>query len=486
MAVPDSAPITHNSDPRPDSREAAYRPHLRTALVLTGTGTAGAYHAGVLRALQEAGIKIDLIAAHGIGAAAALFAAVDGAARLWESGGVWRDPQVKRFYNWRPALRASFFAAALGCLAIVLPILVLTTGLAIYPVAFVIQMLSPALGENLQAAYVELVARAFRPDMLPTVLPQLAFLTVSIVVIIVAGAALREIARRGDRRRERGPWWGRVIGAPWNAQGVVNLFRASLWQFLRGASQLKQPATRDLSRRYAEVLRDNLGQPGFRELIMTAHDVDARQDVVFALLAEPFRREFLRHGPSGLRRRSGDVLDLASLGHDHVLDALAGCLSLPLLTEGHPITFALEGYWRGETHRLTDRCGAIVRLLDEVATAGVRQIVVVSPSAEHGLPHGLVGRSLRFRARVGESLAAAEVGSTRDALIARGALFESTFHIMPAHNPIGPLDFGGCRDERSDRSYALAELIDRGYEDAYRQFIEPVVGASGEQLTLKT
>lgn len=485
MAVPDSTPIPL-SDPRRHPEQAAYRPHLRTALVLTGAGTAGAYHAGVLRALQEAGIKIDLIAAHGIGAAAAFFAAIDGAARLWEPGGVWRDPQVKRFYNWRPALRASFVAAALGCLAIILPILVLTIGLAIYPIAFVIQMLSPALGQKLQAGYVELVGRAFRPDMLPTMLPRLAFLTVSVVVIIVAGAAVREIARGRDRRRERGPWWARVIGAPWNARGVFNLFRASLWQFLRGASQLKQPSTRDLSRRYAEVLNDNLGQPGSRELIVTSHDIDARQDVVFALLAEPFHREFLRHGPSGLRRRSGEVLDLAGIGRDHVLDALAGCLSLPVLTEGHPITFAIESYWRGETHRLTDRCGAIVRLLDEVATAGVRQIVVASPSAERGLPHGLVARSLRFRARVGEYLAAAEVGSTRDALISRGALFESTFHITPAHNPIGPLDFGGCRDERSDRSYSLTELIDRGYEDAYRQFIEPIVGASGERLDART
>ena len=35
-----------------------YIPHLRTALVLIGTGTAGAYHAGVVRALNEAGIKV--------------------------------------------------------------------------------------------------------------------------------------------------------------------------------------------------------------------------------------------------------------------------------------------------------------------------------------------------------------------------------------------------------------------------------------------
>ena len=43
------------TDPEP------YSPELRTAVVFTGTGTAGAYHAGVLRALHEAGVKIDVV-----------------------------------------------------------------------------------------------------------------------------------------------------------------------------------------------------------------------------------------------------------------------------------------------------------------------------------------------------------------------------------------------------------------------------------------
>ena len=30
--------------------------------------------------------------------------------------------------------------------------------------------------------------------------------------------------------------------------------------------------------------------------------------------------------------------------------------------------------------------------------------------------------------------------------------------------------------------HTLGELVDRGYEDAYRQFIEPVVGASGDRI----
>ena len=29
----------------------------------------------------------------------------------------------------------------------------------------------------------------------------------------------------------------------------------------------------------------------------------------------------------------------------------------------------------------------------------------------------------------------------------------------------------------------LDELMERGYEDAYRQFIEPVLGASGERIS---
>ncbi len=57
------------------------------------------------------------------------------------------------------------------------------------------------------------------------------------------------------------------------------------------------------------------------------------------------------------------------------------------------------------------------------------------------------------------------------------------FTIRPAHNPIGPFDFAGGYDDRSDRRQRLAELMNRGYEDAYHQFIEPVVGASGEQVS---
>ena len=53
----------------PDLPERSYSTRLRTALLLTGSGTAGGYHAGVLRALHEAGVKIDLVGGRGVGAA---------------------------------------------------------------------------------------------------------------------------------------------------------------------------------------------------------------------------------------------------------------------------------------------------------------------------------------------------------------------------------------------------------------------------------
>ena len=60
--------------------------------------------------------------------------------------------------------------------------------------------------------------------------------------------------------------------------------------------------------------------------------------------------------------------------------------------------------------------------------------------------------------------------------------FRPSSQIRPTHNPLGPFDFMGCYDDRSDRRQTLAELVDRGYEDGFRQFVDPVVGASGEWI----
>ncbi|HEY8535181.1 MAG TPA: hypothetical protein VIL25_01995, partial [Vicinamibacterales bacterium] len=191
---------------------------------------------------------------------------------------------------------------------------------------------------------------------------------------------------------------------------------------------------------------------------------------------------FLRRNAAGPDRRSAEAIDLAGAARDHVLDAVCGAVSIPGATDPHLMTFAPESYWRGESHRLCARPGALLRLLEEVAQAGVRQVILVTAAETSGTPHALSRRRLAPRARLGEYLASAEAAAVRDAVRVAAGWFDALFVVRPTHNPVMPLDTTGAFDERSDRSHGIRELVDRGYEDAYRQFIDPMVGASGEQM----
>ena len=450
--------------------------------MLSGSGTAGAYHAGVLHALQEAGVKIDLVAGRGMGAVSSMFVAVDGAGHLWDESGPWNPRSAKRLYPWRGRLRIAVSTLAAALTLVVLPLSALVVGIVVYPVAFLLRLLGVEGGATLASAYGRLLDLVFDPAALPTLLPRLVVLTLVVLLATLLAGALVSLARARVRRRSRGAVWWQVLGTPLDSSGVSSRFVNALWQLIRGAAPLPPPPTRDIAGRYSELLAENLGQPGFRELIVTAHDVDARRDLVFALLAEPFRANFFRTRTKLAARRQLELMDLAGSARELSVDALIGALSLPVVTEPHLITFAPESRWRGETHRLCDRPGALGRLLDEVANAGAEQVVLVSAMPEPVGPHTLSAGRRDGRGRVGEYLAAIEATAVRDGVGATLSRFRRIFQIHPSHNPLGPFDFAGVYDERSDRRQTLGELVDRGYEDAYLQFVDPVVGASGERL----
>jgi len=413
--------------------------------VLCGTGAHGAYHAGVLRALQEAGVKIDVMAGHGIGAASASLAAIDGASRLWDDNGLWRSGAMRRAYQWKWPLRALPFVAgalAAGC-----------------------------------------VAAALWPQPMPGLVRWLPLLALVLVPALAGAAVALDKGRSPARRRASGAWWWRVAGAPLDAAGLKGLLFQTVWQLVRGGDQSDHPEPVTAGRRYADVLAENLGQPGFRELVMIATDLDARRDIVAALLREPYRHEFMVSRAEGDRR--AEVMDLAGVGREHALDIVAGAVT-PIGGDPHFITFGTDSFWRGETHRLCDRPGSVSRLLEELAAAGVSQAVIVSAVAAAPAPHRLSVPRLDLHGRMGEAIAADESASLRDAIEMARLRFDSLYLVCPAHNPIGPFDFSGAYDEASDRRQDLLELMERAYEDAYRQFIDPVVGASGEHLARAT
>lgn len=465
----------------PDARDRTYSTRLRTAVLLTGTGTAGAYHAGVLRALHEAGIKVDLVAGRGIGAASALFAAIDGGARLWEPSGIWKHASARRLYGWRRPLRLAGLAAAVAGILLLLPVTLLALAVIVGLGGMVATLLGLSGGAALTAAYTRWITTLFQPSVLPTIIPRLVLLALVVGLAILAVDAIVSLARQHGRRRSRVASLARLFGAPLSADTLVERCATELWVLIRGAAPIAAPDRLELARKYVELLSENLGQPGFRELLVTVHDMDARRDVVFALLGPAHRARFFSRALPEPGARQLEAFDLAGVPRDHLIDALAAALAVPIATEPHLVKFSPEGPWQGETHRLCDRPDALGRLLEEAAHAGAEQIILVAPSPRPARPHELSAGRSDVRGRAGEQLAAFEAASLRHALDQFAGRFGSLFLIRPAHYPLTAFDFAGVYDERSDRVQTMSELLDRGYEDAYRQFIEPIVGAGAEQ-----
>lgn len=453
-----------------------YSPERRTALVLSGTGADGAYHAGVLRALHEAGIKIDLVCGRGIGAVGAVLASVDGAARLWDAKGLWHAAAVPQLYRWRWPIRVLLALVAVIAGVLLSPIVFIALGIAAYIVGLLLGMGGVDAGAAVMQQYSDTLAAAFAPDALPTWLPRLVTMTVIVALLVLACGALVAARAAPLRRRSRGPGAWALIGAPLDGNRAIDHFVTGVWDLLKGGASVKAPAASDLSRRYSELLNDSLGQPGFSELLLTAHDLDARRDLVFGLVREPYRRAlFPPPGAAGPRR--AEAFDLAGLARDHLVDVLRASLSIAGLTEPALLRFAPDTYWRGEAHRLVDRPGSLARLLEEAAAAGAEQVILVTAVPHVPGPHELSRPRLDPMGRLSDHAAATEAAAVRDAVMHMQHRFRAVYQIRPAHNPVGALDLTGAYDERSDREQPLSELMARGYADTYHEFIEPVVAA---------
>jgi hypothetical protein len=454
--------------------DALYSPRRRTGLLLCGAGTAGAYQAGVLNALAEAGVKIDIVAAHGPGVLNALCAAADGAAVL-ESGGPWTRSSLRRAYRWRPALRLAGVGLAIVLALLLSPALLLVGAGLIYAASLLASLASLTdLAAWLVQTYGLALAAVLSPPIMPTLVPRGMVLGLLLVAGVLAVAAVRAALTERSRRHVRGAFWWRLVGAPLGADEPGQTLLEALWRLVRGASGGSRPDAAEIGRRYVDLLVENLGQPGFRELLIAVHDLDARRDLLGAVLRPEstpgFTSRRTRPGP-----READSFDLKGATGTLVVDFLHGALRLPVAMPPQPLVFPAEGFWRGEMHHVCDRPDLAGRLLDELLAAGVEQIVMVGAAPAPMGPHSLKPRPIDLRGRAGALVRSVETAAF-DAVWARAsAVSDRVFVIRPVHNPIGPFDFTGVYDDASDRHRTMTELVRQGYDDAYQQFIGPVV-----------
>jgi hypothetical protein len=229
--------------------------------------------------------------------------------------------------------------------------------------------------------------------------------------------------------------------------------------------------------RYVELLTENFGQPGFHEVLVGVHDIDARRDLVAAVLPDEALARFADGvSPSGVREAETLDLALPSL-RALVPDLLTAALRLPVANAPHPMALPVDSYWRGNRHVVCDRPELGVRLVEELAGIGVEQVILVSAAPRPDGPHGLRRPPGTLRGRIGALVRSIEAAALDDAWRAGVSRMGGVFVIRPDHNPIGPFDFGGVYDEGSDRERPAGELLVMGYEDAYRQFVEPIAAA---------
>jgi hypothetical protein len=456
-----------------------YSPERPTAVVLSGTGADGAYHAGVLKALHEAGVKVDLVAGRGVGVLGAVLSAVDGAATLWEPLGFWRRATLARTYRLTWRYRSLGLALAVTAGLVVSPLLLLAGAALVWPIALGTSLLGLDAGAAIARGYADLVAWAYAPPQLPTWVPRLALLVAGGVALVLAVAAAWT-AYLSPRRHAGGPLW-RMIGAPVDSQAFARLAVQALWDLLRGGASLARPGAHDLSQRYGELLAASRGQPGQRDVLLAVHDLDARRDLVFGLVGgEAGKRQF--PGPAGASTRRAEAFDLATDARGQLADVLAAAATLPAVSEPHAIRFPADGYWRGEVHRTTDRPAALTRLLEEAAAAGIEQVIIVTAAPEAAAPHALTPARADARGRLGEWLSGEETAAVREAVRFAHAHFHTVFVIRPEYNALLPLDLSGADDPASDRRMALEDLLTRGVDDAHRIFVEPALGAAGDKV----
>ncbi|TAK18767.1 MAG: hypothetical protein EPO35_01045 [Acidobacteria bacterium] len=461
--------------------DASYSPRLRTALVLTGAGTAGAYQAGVIRALADAGTKIDLIAAHGPGIANACIASVDGGQKLGDATGPWASPALLKSYRWRAGLRAAGWGISVALAALLLPLAVLVVAALIYAASLIASLLSLTTAAAwLVTAYRVTLDILFHPPILPTVVPRVMVLSLLVTAAVLVGAWFRSRRIKPSRRRSSGAFWWQLFGAPIDATEPSKTLVDAVWTMVRGAETGSAPTAAEIGRRYVDLVTDNFGQPGFREVVLGVHDLDARRDIALAVVPAGPATAFAERRPVG-GAREAEAIDLSTSMRDYLADIVGAGLELPGATAGHSITFPADHYWPGETHRLTDRAEIVHRLVDEVLSLGAEQVILVSAAPPAGAPHALGPRPVDLRGRVGEWQRSVETAVIDDAIAHAATRFSAVFVIRPAHNPVGPFQFQGTYDEMSDRTRSLADLVRQGFDDANRLFVEPVL-ASGERV----
>ncbi len=455
----------------------------RTAVVFAGSGASGAYHAGVLKALDEAGVRIDLMVGSGVGVLAAVFGAAASGSVLYGEKGLWREISARRVFRLRSGFR---FLRALGLVALsaflVPGLLALLLGLLL-PAFLAVDLARPGFMTSLSRTLADL-APGFRLFFIfalaaPTFL---AFL----FVLFRAASILKNSGRR----------FGESLESAFDLSGIEAELARRLWEVARGPA-LNEPApeTSEVGRQYAALIAENAGQPGFRGLVLRAANLDARKPLVVKLVSD--ERNGASRGPGG-----DELLDLKDTATAPLLyDVVATAFATTPLSSPRRVRLPKQGAFGGEIHRIAEASAIAGSGLSEAIALGADQIVLVTATAADPGPlaerRGLKALAAAFlalqeRTAIENDLRQTErlnrivetVGHQRSTGEREwqdphtGRRFRSvTIHkVRPRRSLLRPLDLDGAVDPSNEVETTLMDWLEEGYRDAHRCFLDAALG----------
>ena len=473
-----------------------YSPRRRTALVLAGTGTSGAYHAGALKALEESGVKLDLVVGSGVGTVAAAYAAVAGGPKLYGPQGFWDQLGWHSLYRLRTPVRVVILLVGCSFGVFLMPLVLGLAAGMLSPVVLIVDLVAPGLPGRVVSGFGSAPAALGAPYLAALAVP--VFLLSILIAVWLARTYLR------DRRRFPEAFESLVDASP-----AAERLARGLWDLVRGAAPGKHPSHAELGKRWVALAQENLGQPGFREVVLLTADLDTGQSLPFVLLRDAHRAAFAsaqRRGSTSRLEGLPGAVDLTADGSEALLfDAALTGLLPPATAPVHRVSFPKTGLHAGQTHRLSDASLAGGCGISEAVAAGAEQVILVTAVPEAASvqrrrrgPRALADAmlSLLERRSVQADLHAAErINRMVETLghrtengghawedPATGRVFRDIplYVIRPQRRPFGPLELDGAQDPATEVLATPADFLEQGYRDAYRMFVEPVVGAVPE------
>jgi hypothetical protein len=431
---------------------ARFSGRRRTAVVLTGEGVGIAYLSGVMKALDAAGVRVDVVVGRGAGALVAAFSALSAEERIHGEGGVLDALASRRLCRVSIPLRLAALCLSISFAAFLAPVLLGLASVVVLPLQAGLRLVSPE-GAGGASRWLSALIEAAEPWYFASVaLPVIAFFLYASLGIIasawrrgLSGMLPRDTTRFLDLSR------------------VYELLERRLWQLVRGASTGEAPPDRKtLSEAYVSLLTSGFGQRGFRELVFYALDTDSGDEVPFVVLKDRFHRN---SAGAGLART--EPIDLAGAGRSIFCEALMAALSPPGLTREVAIKLPQDSRFAGEVHRFTSSVLAAGSAVADAVAFGAEQVIYVTSASSTSRPEGSLWDRL-----TGQALRRGVEEDLRRVLAGRDV---PVFVVRPEAERLLPFELSGRAQLDGDRLMPR-ELVHQGEQDFERLFLRPVLG----------